>query len=119
MPGAERLRDSQPLADLVAKQKAADKLHAAICATPAVAFEPQGAPWRGGCSCSVAAAMHSHACVCVRLRICMLIYPHRGRTLPVPTRPGQSDCAAVLGGHWYAMLYFQPYSSQFPDGRHD
>lgn len=44
MPGAERLRDSQPLTDLVAKQKAADKLHAAICATPAVAFEPQGAP---------------------------------------------------------------------------
>lgn len=43
MPGAERLRDSQPLADLVAKQKAADKFHAAICATPAVAFEPQGA----------------------------------------------------------------------------
>lgn len=42
MPGAERLRDSQPLTDLVAKQKAADKFHAAICATPAVAFEPQG-----------------------------------------------------------------------------
>ena len=33
MPGAERLRDCQPLTDLVAKQKAADKLHAAICAT--------------------------------------------------------------------------------------
>lgn len=51
MPGAERLRDSQPLTDLVAKQKAADKFHAAICATPAVAFEPQGEPQassRGG-----------------------------------------------------------------------
>lgn len=44
MPGAERLRDSQPLTDLVAQQKAADKFHAAICATPAVAFEPQGEP---------------------------------------------------------------------------
>lgn len=43
MPGAERLRDSAPLTELVAKQKAAGKLHAAICATPAVAFEPQGA----------------------------------------------------------------------------
>ncbi len=27
---------------LADKQKAGDKLHAAICATPAVAFEPQG-----------------------------------------------------------------------------
>lgn len=27
---------------LAAEQKAADKMHAAICATPAVAFEPQG-----------------------------------------------------------------------------
>lgn len=42
MPGAERLRDSAPLMDLVAKQQQADKLHAAICATPAVAFEPAG-----------------------------------------------------------------------------
>ncbi|EFN54213.1 hypothetical protein CHLNCDRAFT_135695 [Chlorella variabilis] len=42
MPGAERLRDSAALTELVAKQKAANKLHAAICATPAVAFEPQG-----------------------------------------------------------------------------
>ncbi|KAL4429574.1 hypothetical protein ABPG77_008623 [Micractinium sp. CCAP 211/92] len=42
MPGAERLRDSAALTELVAKQKAGDKLHAAICATPAVAFEPQG-----------------------------------------------------------------------------
>lgn len=42
MPGAERLRDSAPLTKLVAEQQAAGKLHAAICATPAVAFEPQG-----------------------------------------------------------------------------
>lgn len=47
MPGAERLRDSAALTELVAKQKAANKLHAAICATPAVAFEPQGAPGSG------------------------------------------------------------------------
>jgi 4-methyl-5(b-hydroxyethyl)-thiazole monophosphate biosynthesis len=42
MPGAERLRDSAPLTKLVVQQQAAGKLHAAICATPAVAFEPQG-----------------------------------------------------------------------------
>ncbi|PSC68327.1 dihydroxyacetone kinase [Micractinium conductrix] len=42
MPGAERLRDCAALTELVAKQKAAGKLHAAICATPGVAFEPQG-----------------------------------------------------------------------------
>lgn len=48
MPGAERLRDSSALADLVARQKGAGKLHAAICATPAVAFEPQGARGAGG-----------------------------------------------------------------------
>lgn len=42
MPGAERLRDCTVLTQMVAKQRDADKLHAAICATPAVAFEPQG-----------------------------------------------------------------------------
>lgn len=40
MPGAERLRDSTPLMDMVKRQKESDRLHAAICATPAVAFEP-------------------------------------------------------------------------------
>ena len=56
MPGAERLRDCAVLTELVAKQREAGKLHAAICATPAVAFEPQGeaplptapAGWCGG-----------------------------------------------------------------------
>lgn len=43
MPGAERLRDCDVLTQMVDKQRAADKLHAAICATPAVAFEPHGA----------------------------------------------------------------------------
>jgi 4-methyl-5(b-hydroxyethyl)-thiazole monophosphate biosynthesis len=42
MPGAERLRDSEPLFDLLDKQAAAGKLHAAICATPAVALESRG-----------------------------------------------------------------------------
>lgn len=42
MPGAERLRDSEPLFDLLDKQAAAGKLHAAICATPAVALETRG-----------------------------------------------------------------------------
>jgi 4-methyl-5(b-hydroxyethyl)-thiazole monophosphate biosynthesis len=42
MPGAERLRDSAPLAALLKAQAAAGKPHAAICATPAVVFEAQG-----------------------------------------------------------------------------
>ncbi len=42
MPGAERLRDSSVLTDLVAAQRDAGKLHAAICASPAVVFETQG-----------------------------------------------------------------------------
>ncbi len=39
MPGAERLRDSEPLAALLAAQRDADKMYAGICATPAVFFE--------------------------------------------------------------------------------
>lgn len=42
MPGAERLRDSAPLAAAMAAQAAAGKLHAAICATPAVMLLPAG-----------------------------------------------------------------------------
>lgn len=42
MPGAERLRDSQALNELVAKQRSAGKLHAAVCAAPAVFFEAKG-----------------------------------------------------------------------------
>lgn len=42
MPGAERLRDSSTLSQLVKQQQAAGKLYAAICATPAVFFESQG-----------------------------------------------------------------------------
>jgi 4-methyl-5(b-hydroxyethyl)-thiazole monophosphate biosynthesis len=42
MPGAERLRDSTVLNDLLVKQQAAGKMYAAICATPAVFFEEKG-----------------------------------------------------------------------------
>lgn len=42
MPGAEHLRDSATLMDLVRVQQQGGKLYAAICATPAVAFEPAG-----------------------------------------------------------------------------
>jgi 4-methyl-5(b-hydroxyethyl)-thiazole monophosphate biosynthesis len=42
MPGAERLRDSAPLAALVAAQRDSGRLTAAICATPAVFLEPAG-----------------------------------------------------------------------------
>ena len=48
MPGAERLRDSAALMGLVTKQAQADKPYAAICATPAVAFEPNGG-WAHAC----------------------------------------------------------------------
>lgn len=39
MPGAERLRDSDRLIDLLQEQRAAGKLYAAICAAPAVVLE--------------------------------------------------------------------------------
>ena len=42
MPGAEHLRDCTLLIDLLKAQKAAGKLYAAICATPAVALAPHG-----------------------------------------------------------------------------
>lgn len=42
MPGAERLRDSAALTEMVRQQRAEDKPYAAICATPAVAFEHHG-----------------------------------------------------------------------------
>jgi len=42
MPGAEHLRDSAPLIDLLRRQKLAGRLYAAICASPAVALRPHG-----------------------------------------------------------------------------
>ncbi len=42
MPGAEHLRDSAPLIDLLKKQKQAGRLYAAICASPAVVLRPHG-----------------------------------------------------------------------------
>lgn len=42
MPGAEHLRDSEPLIALLEKQKAAKKTYAAVCASPAVVFASKG-----------------------------------------------------------------------------
>jgi protein deglycase len=42
MPGAEHLRDSAELIELLRKQKQAGRLYAAICAAPAVALRPHG-----------------------------------------------------------------------------
>ena len=42
MPGAERLRDSEPLVSLLRGQAASGRLHAAICATPAVMLQAKG-----------------------------------------------------------------------------
>mgnify|MGYP001810474251 CR=1 FL=1 len=61
MPGAERLRDSAALMDLVSKQQQADQLYAAICATPAVAFEPAGG-WCGGLEPSVSSLLSRPCC---------------------------------------------------------
>ena len=42
MPGAEHLRDSKPLADLLKTQKQQGKLYAAICASPVVVLLHHG-----------------------------------------------------------------------------
>jgi len=42
MPGAEHLRDSSTLIDLLKAQKEAGKWYAAICAAPVVALQPHG-----------------------------------------------------------------------------
>ena len=42
MPGAEHLRDCAPLIEMLKAQKAAGKLVAAICASPAVVLAPHG-----------------------------------------------------------------------------
>lgn len=42
MPGAEHLRDSAVLIDMLKKQKAAGRLYGAICASPVVALLPHG-----------------------------------------------------------------------------
>ncbi|MCI0499700.1 MAG: DJ-1/PfpI family protein [Planctomycetales bacterium] len=42
MPGAEHLRDCALLVDLLKQQKAAGRLYAAICASPAVILTPHG-----------------------------------------------------------------------------
>ncbi|GKY97653.1 hypothetical protein MPSEU_000723700 [Mayamaea pseudoterrestris] len=42
LPGAEHLRDSKTLIDILKQQKAAGKYYGAVCASPAVAFAPNG-----------------------------------------------------------------------------
>ncbi|MBN1360832.1 MAG: DJ-1/PfpI family protein [Sedimentisphaerales bacterium] len=42
MPGAEHLRDCEPLIAKLKEQKASGRLCAAICASPAVVFQPHG-----------------------------------------------------------------------------
>ncbi len=42
MPGAEHLRDSALLIELLRKQKQAGRLYGAICASPAVVLQPHG-----------------------------------------------------------------------------
>ncbi len=42
MPGAEHLRDSKELAEMLKKQKESGRFYAAICASPAVVFEYHG-----------------------------------------------------------------------------
>lgn len=46
MPGAERLRDSSMLTQILEKQKAGGRFWTAICASPAVVFESKG--WLAG-----------------------------------------------------------------------
>lgn len=42
LPGAEHLRDSKTLIEMLKQQKKAGRLYAAICASPAVALAPHG-----------------------------------------------------------------------------
>lgn len=42
LPGADHLRDSQPLTELLKKQAGSGKLTSAICASPAVVLQPLG-----------------------------------------------------------------------------
>ncbi len=51
MPGAEHLRDSKELTELLKAQNHAGRLYAAICASPAVAFLPHGLVSRRKATC--------------------------------------------------------------------
>ena len=42
MPGAEHLRDCEPLIEMLGEQRKAGRLYGAICASPAVALLPHG-----------------------------------------------------------------------------
>lgn len=103
MPGAERLRDSAVLTDLVAQQKGAGKLHAAICATPAVAFEPQGARPPGLAAGALIALRLAAAC-CAQCSTGISAGAHISQSRPAPpthplrARPPGSTPAGVLAG---------------------
>jgi 4-methyl-5(b-hydroxyethyl)-thiazole monophosphate biosynthesis len=57
MPGAEHLRDSAPLADMLKKQKAGGSgIYAAICASPAVVFTAHDLLPASGATCYPAPA---------------------------------------------------------------
>lgn len=83
MPGAERLRDCAPLMAMMHCQADAGKLHAAICATPAVALEPSGCGLGSATGTAASAAAVTGAAVAPAhaLQTCL---PTRPRTL---TRP--------------------------------
>eukprot|EP00931_Biecheleriopsis_adriatica_P101637 TRINITY_DN76734_c0_g1_i1.p1 TRINITY_DN76734_c0_g1~~TRINITY_DN76734_c0_g1_i1.p1 ORF type:complete len:210 (+),score=60.13 TRINITY_DN76734_c0_g1_i1:68-631(+) len=74
MPGAERLRDSAVLVELLKKQAAAGKVTAAVCASPAVVFGTHG------------------------------LLPAKSTCYPNPkfkevVGEGWQDCTAVIDGH--------------------
>jgi len=58
MPGAEHLRDCKTLVELMKHQQAAQKLYAAICASPAVALVPHGLA-KAGSTCYPAEAFRA------------------------------------------------------------
>jgi 4-methyl-5(b-hydroxyethyl)-thiazole monophosphate biosynthesis len=47
MPGAEHLRDSAPLIELLKKQNKAGKMYGAVCASPAVVLASNGLATEG------------------------------------------------------------------------
>ncbi|MFO7988251.1 MAG: DJ-1/PfpI family protein [Desulfotignum sp.] len=56
IPGADNLKNSKDLADLLKKQAAQNKLYGAICASPAVVLHPLGLVTPGAVTCHPAFA---------------------------------------------------------------
>ena len=73
MPGAEHLRDSTDLTSMLKKQAAANRLYAAICASPVV-------------------VLHHHGLIGKRKAVC---YPSMADELPCPASP---DLSTVRDG---------------------